>query len=323
MKRVAAKFVHRALTDYQKEHQVETCHGLKQQLQSDPNFLSKIITSDETWCYGYDPDSKHLSGTTSPSSLSDRPSIEIGGASGDNIEDPCSSGTFSAVAVLLTSSDVVFRASFSSLLWKISHFDVSKNFPTSSSSLPSITEIISSGSVEHAVAIVSETRPNCFDLGLTSSATFEDLSLISSEKTSAEPAGVISYDCTESFSLLVLELCRHSSDVYEVALVSEEATETSISDNMSDDFFIISDISVATGPLTLLIEDMVPAELFLDLLASITEFSSTLFSSSSDLLDFDIPSMEILSWTLLKLLMRSFMFWSTTSTMDSTSKSEA
>ncbi|CAH1962110.1 unnamed protein product [Acanthoscelides obtectus] len=58
MKRVIAKFVPRALTDHQKEHRAETCRALKQQLVSDPNFLSKIITGDETLCYGYRPETK-------------------------------------------------------------------------------------------------------------------------------------------------------------------------------------------------------------------------------------------------------------------------
>ncbi|CAH1989376.1 unnamed protein product [Acanthoscelides obtectus] len=49
MKRVAAKFNPRALTDNQKEPRAETCPALAQQLESDPNFLSKIIT-------GYDPE---------------------------------------------------------------------------------------------------------------------------------------------------------------------------------------------------------------------------------------------------------------------------
>ncbi|KAJ8952642.1 hypothetical protein NQ318_020957 [Aromia moschata] len=54
MKRVAAKFVPRALTDNQKECRVETCRALKQQLETDPDFLSKVITGDESWCYGYE-----------------------------------------------------------------------------------------------------------------------------------------------------------------------------------------------------------------------------------------------------------------------------
>ncbi|KAJ8952132.1 hypothetical protein NQ318_018468 [Aromia moschata] len=54
-KRVVAKFVPRALTDNQKECRVETCCALKQQLETDPDFLSKVIAGDESWCYGYDP----------------------------------------------------------------------------------------------------------------------------------------------------------------------------------------------------------------------------------------------------------------------------
>ena len=27
-------------------------------LENDPNFLSRVITGDESWCYGYDPESK-------------------------------------------------------------------------------------------------------------------------------------------------------------------------------------------------------------------------------------------------------------------------
>ncbi|KAJ8949971.1 hypothetical protein NQ318_002379 [Aromia moschata] len=48
----------RALTDNQKACRVETCRALKQQLETDPDFLSKVITGDESWCYGYDPETK-------------------------------------------------------------------------------------------------------------------------------------------------------------------------------------------------------------------------------------------------------------------------
>jgi len=30
-------------------------------LENDPNFLSRVITGDESWCYGYDPESKQAS----------------------------------------------------------------------------------------------------------------------------------------------------------------------------------------------------------------------------------------------------------------------
>ncbi|CAH2012579.1 unnamed protein product [Acanthoscelides obtectus] len=65
-----SSFVPRALTDNQKERRVETWRALKQQLKSDPNFLSKIVTDDETWCYGYDPETKQQSSQwKTPSSL--------------------------------------------------------------------------------------------------------------------------------------------------------------------------------------------------------------------------------------------------------------
>jgi len=34
---------------------------MKDQLKNDPDFLSKIITGDESWCYGYDPETKQQS----------------------------------------------------------------------------------------------------------------------------------------------------------------------------------------------------------------------------------------------------------------------
>lgn len=58
MKRIAVKFVPRALTDNQKECRVETCRALKQHLETDPDFLSKVITGDGSWCYGYDLENK-------------------------------------------------------------------------------------------------------------------------------------------------------------------------------------------------------------------------------------------------------------------------
>ncbi|VVC32990.1 Hypothetical protein CINCED_3A005002 [Cinara cedri] len=61
MRRVAAKFVLRLLTEQQKQGHVESCSSLKEEFQNDPNFFSKIITGDESWCYGYDPETKQQS----------------------------------------------------------------------------------------------------------------------------------------------------------------------------------------------------------------------------------------------------------------------
>jgi len=58
MRRVAAKFVPRLLTRDQKNTCLTLCQELKNQIESDPNSLSKVITGDESWCYGYNPETK-------------------------------------------------------------------------------------------------------------------------------------------------------------------------------------------------------------------------------------------------------------------------
>ena len=54
MRHVAAKFVPRLLTCEQKQHCAEQVHN-------DPTFMSRIITGDESWVYGYDPETKQQS----------------------------------------------------------------------------------------------------------------------------------------------------------------------------------------------------------------------------------------------------------------------
>jgi histone-lysine N-methyltransferase SETMAR len=61
MRRIAAKFVPRLLTDDQKQHRLEVRMKLKEQVRNDPDFLSKVVTCDECWIYGYDPETKHQS----------------------------------------------------------------------------------------------------------------------------------------------------------------------------------------------------------------------------------------------------------------------
>jgi hypothetical protein len=58
MKRVTAKFVPRLLTEEQKNKHVNVYRDLQEQLKNDPQFLTKVVTGDESWCYGYDPESK-------------------------------------------------------------------------------------------------------------------------------------------------------------------------------------------------------------------------------------------------------------------------
>jgi hypothetical protein len=49
---IAAKFVPRLLSNDQKEHCVAVCSEIKEQTENDPNFISTIITGDESWVYG-------------------------------------------------------------------------------------------------------------------------------------------------------------------------------------------------------------------------------------------------------------------------------
>jgi hypothetical protein len=61
MRLVSAKFVCRLLTEEQKDSCVNVCRDLKEKLRNDPNFLTKIVTGDESWCYAYDPETKQAS----------------------------------------------------------------------------------------------------------------------------------------------------------------------------------------------------------------------------------------------------------------------
>ena len=44
-----------------KKHSFDFVPGVENQIESDPNFLSKVIMGDESWCYGYDPETKQAS----------------------------------------------------------------------------------------------------------------------------------------------------------------------------------------------------------------------------------------------------------------------
>ena len=61
MHRIAAKFVPRLLNPEQKEHRVAICQELHQRAVDDPSFMSRVITGDESWVYGYDPETKQQS----------------------------------------------------------------------------------------------------------------------------------------------------------------------------------------------------------------------------------------------------------------------
>jgi len=61
MRHVASKLVPRLLTEDQRKSRLTVCQDLKRELENDPNFLSRVTTGDEIWCYGFDPESKQAS----------------------------------------------------------------------------------------------------------------------------------------------------------------------------------------------------------------------------------------------------------------------
>jgi hypothetical protein len=61
MRHISVKFVPRLLSDDQKAHRISVCRELKQQARDDSNFISNIMTGDETWVYGYDLETKQQS----------------------------------------------------------------------------------------------------------------------------------------------------------------------------------------------------------------------------------------------------------------------
>jgi hypothetical protein len=61
MRQTAAKFMPRLQTDYQKQRQLETSKELMEQVRNDPDILSKVVTVDENWIYGYNHEMKQQS----------------------------------------------------------------------------------------------------------------------------------------------------------------------------------------------------------------------------------------------------------------------
>jgi hypothetical protein len=58
---IAVKFLFCLGSKEQKEERVNRCQDSQERSERDPEFLSKIITGDETWVYGYDPETKQQS----------------------------------------------------------------------------------------------------------------------------------------------------------------------------------------------------------------------------------------------------------------------
>ena len=70
MKRVCMKVVLRLLTDDQCEQHQTIAGDLLKHSREDVQFLKNIVTADESWVYGYDPETKqqssHCKGPSSP-----------------------------------------------------------------------------------------------------------------------------------------------------------------------------------------------------------------------------------------------------------------
>jgi hypothetical protein len=61
MRQISAMFVPSLLTDKQKQQRVSVCLELLDEVRNDQNFLSRVITGDETWVYYYGPETKQQS----------------------------------------------------------------------------------------------------------------------------------------------------------------------------------------------------------------------------------------------------------------------
>lgn len=58
LRRVSAKFVPKLLSEEQKQQRVTLASDLKDSIDSNPGLIDKIITGDESWIYGYDPETR-------------------------------------------------------------------------------------------------------------------------------------------------------------------------------------------------------------------------------------------------------------------------
>ncbi|PNF26463.1 hypothetical protein B7P43_G15372 [Cryptotermes secundus] len=58
MRRVAAKFVPKLLSPEQQQLRLEVAQDMLECANRDPEFLKTVIIGDESWVYGYDPETK-------------------------------------------------------------------------------------------------------------------------------------------------------------------------------------------------------------------------------------------------------------------------
>jgi len=58
LRSVSAKFMLKLLTMEQKQLRLEIAQNMLDCVENDSNFLNTMITGDESWVYGYDPETK-------------------------------------------------------------------------------------------------------------------------------------------------------------------------------------------------------------------------------------------------------------------------
>jgi len=61
MRKICAKLVPKNLSDEQKDNRVLVSRELLDRVTSEPDFLQRVITKDETWVFEYDPTTKRQS----------------------------------------------------------------------------------------------------------------------------------------------------------------------------------------------------------------------------------------------------------------------
>jgi hypothetical protein len=111
---ISVKFVPRLLSDDQKAHHVSVFRELKQEARDDPNFISNIITGDETCAYSYEPQTKQqLLQWKSPNSLQPKKVRQV------------RSHAKSMLIVFSTSKELSTRNSYSLVKLSMASFTVS------------------------------------------------------------------------------------------------------------------------------------------------------------------------------------------------------
>ncbi len=58
MSRISAKFVPKILSGEQKQNRVRISQEMLKNVEDGPDYLTKVITGDESWVYSYDPETK-------------------------------------------------------------------------------------------------------------------------------------------------------------------------------------------------------------------------------------------------------------------------